>query len=183
MSNGFLTPEQLAPQPQAPQEIKPASPSELSSVEQDKQALEQIEQEEARDRFLETEEAAIAPVVAAQSVPASQPAPQVPAKDEVTVHVEQILEEGLEAYFQHLPQEAQAPFRQKGQEVAREITGMIKTFHLKVQRAVLLIRAWLKTIPGVNAFFLEQEAKIKTDQLLAYQEELRHQSTTEQPPT
>jgi len=26
---------------------------------------------------------------------------------------------------------------------------------------------WLKILPGVNKFFLEQEAKIKTDKILA----------------
>ena len=173
MGNGFLTPEQPAVQPRAVPETPAAPQAELSSVEQDELALEQIEQQETRDRFLESEDAATAPVVSpTTAAPSVQLAASTLPKDEVTLHIEQILEEGLEAYFEHLPPEAQAPFRKKGQEVAAEITKMVNKFQLKVQRAVLLIRAWLKTIPGVNAFFLEQEAKIKTDRIMSVKEKL-----------
>jgi hypothetical protein len=37
----------------------------------------------------------------------------------------------------------------------------------KVKAIVDLIKKWLAIIPGVNKFFLEQEAKIKTDQIIA----------------
>jgi hypothetical protein len=42
---------------------------------------------------------------------------------------------------------------------------------VSTKKIFVLIRAWLKIIPGVNRFFLEQEAKIKTDKILFVTEE------------
>ena len=50
---------------------------------------------------------------------------------------------------------------------------MVRAYKVKVRDVVHLIREWLLVIPGVNAFFLEQEAKIKTDRILQY-EQLYH---------
>lgn len=172
MGNGFLPPEQPAVKVPVVAEASAQNADELSSVEQDERVYEQLEQEAEREHFLEVENP-VAPVVA--SSPGSSGSRALP-QDEITMHIEQILEEGLEKYFSHLPAEAQGPFRKKGQEVAGELAIMVRVFRLKVRRAVLLIRSWLMTIPGVNAFFLEQEAKIKTDRLLAYQDELRKNS-------
>jgi hypothetical protein len=44
-----------------------------------------------------------------------------------------------------------------------------------VKKILALIRDWLKLIPGVNRFFLEQEAKIKTDKILLAAEEKKQQ--------
>jgi len=44
-------------------------------------------------------------------------------------------------------------------------------------RAVLhAVNKWLKAIPKVNPYFLEQEAKIKTDQVMSLVEERRKES-------
>ena len=37
---------------------------------------------------------------------------------------------------------------------------------IQVKKIFILIISWLKIIPGVNKFFLEQEAKIKADRIL-----------------
>ena len=42
---------------------------------------------------------------------------------------------------------------------------------LKVKKVVNLIKKWLTMIPGVNKFFLEQEAKIKTDEIVKLKED------------
>jgi hypothetical protein len=64
-------------------------------------------------------------------------------------------------------------FRAKGEEVAGEISVMVRDFKVEAKRVILLIRDWLLTIPGVNKFFLEQEAKIKTDRILELERERR----------
>jgi hypothetical protein len=46
-----------------------------------------------------------------------------------------------------------------------EISKMVRSLQLNVKRALQLIRDWLLTVPKVNKFFLEQEAKIKVDKI------------------
>ena len=42
----------------------------------------------------------------------------------------------------------------------------VKGEKVKVKEIVKLIIEWLKIIPGASRYFLEQEAKIKTDKIL-----------------
>lgn len=88
------------------------------------------------------------------------------SKDEVTIEVEKVLEEGMGPFFQSLPPEARPLFKQKGEEAALKIGDMLRTLKVNVKKISDLIVAWLKTIPGVNKYFLEQEAKIKTDKIM-----------------
>jgi hypothetical protein len=80
--------------------------------------------------------------------------------------IERILEEDLsEIYFQ-LPESDKARFRVKGEETAREISTLLSATTIKLKKIIDAIRSWLKLIPGISRFFLEQEAKIKADRLL-----------------
>ena len=96
-------------------------------------------------------------------------------KDEVLVEVEHILEDGIGSFYEALPEEAKPIFKTKGEETANEIAEMVRSMHAKVKRIVFLITEWLKTIPGVNTYFLEQEAKIKADRIMAYIEARKEQ--------
>lgn len=114
---------------------------------------------------------------AAQEAPApalpAQPAPQPsqPTKDEVTKQVESILEEDLAETYAALPPDTKQKFKAEGERVTGEITKMMKTLKVRARKVLDLIRGWLKIIPGINAFFLEQEAKIKTDKVMQLAEE------------
>ena len=112
------------------------------------------------------------------TVAAPQPAPPLP-KDDVTIEVEKILEDDLDSFYATLTPQAKVLFKQKGEMAASEIPTMVRSLKLNLKRALQLIRDWLLTIPGVNKFFLEQEAKIKIDELKQIVEERRK----EQPPT
>lgn len=156
-----------------PQEmLKTPVEHEVSSVEADETAWEQSA--EHRDDILEAEERPElealqeAPSASVGAAPAA-----VAGKDEVIIEVERILEEGLGPYYASLPEEARPVFKQKGEEVAKEVSEMVRTFKFRVARTLQLITDWLKTIPGVNRFFLEQEAKIKTDRIMELIEERR----------
>lgn len=87
-------------------------------------------------------------------------------KDEITKQVEKILEEDLsETYFKMTP-ETKKQFKEQGEKTAsriRELLDMTKYIALEV---VKIITEWLKLIPGVSNYFIEQEAKIKTDKIL-----------------
>ena len=102
-----------------------------------------------------------------------------PQKDDLTMQIEGILEEGLGQLYTTLPEDAKPLFRQKGEETSHEISSFLRRAKVKASQILQLIRDWLLTIPKVNTFFLEQEAKIKTDRLL----ELHREQTNTTPPT
>ena len=109
-----------------------------------------------------------------KSVPARVPPkirkniPPIPSfRDEVTVRIEKILEDGLNDSFQRLSPIAKQEFKLKGERTALEIRELLKSAHVKVKKILRLILDWLRMLPGVNRFFLEQEAKIKTDKIMA----------------
>jgi len=90
--------------------------------------------------------------------------PQV--RDEVTVQVEKIMEAGLAEAFQAMTPIQQQEFKIKGEETAMKIRDLLRGTRVKVKKIFQLLVEWLKMIPGVNKFFLEQEAKIKADKLM-----------------
>jgi hypothetical protein len=154
---------------------------ELSNVEADEQAYEQ--RPEFKEHFLEeTQEAPTTPVTTTAQAPSTKPhAAEVKrVVDDVALHVEQILEKDLGNLYATLPDSAKPIFKKKGEEVSHHIATMVRTFRVEASRVVRLIRDWLLTIPNVNTFFLEQEAKIKTDALLEY-DAARREDRVKQP--
>lgn len=116
---------------------------------------------------IKVEEGVAAPEL--RSAPA--PAPVTPAKSPVLEKIEDVLEEDLEDIYFQLPPERQAEFAQKGEETATKIAVLLGQVKFRVSKILDLIKSWLKMIPGVNKYFLEQEAKIKTDKILKIKEE------------
>jgi hypothetical protein len=144
--------------------VKELLPKEESGLEADEKTFETAP--ESKDVFLE-EAVEVAPtsrVIGEKSIPVAPPPPAAP-KDEITLEVEKILEEGLGSMYATLPESARPKFKQKGELAATEISNMVRNLKLKVKRVLELIRDWLLTIPGLNRFFLEQEAKIKVDRI------------------
>ncbi len=102
------------------------------------------------------------------------PAPvAIVQKDRLTKEVEAILEDDLKDLYVSMPPERQIVFRQKGEETLSKIRVLLTQTKINTKKIFGLIREWLKLIPGVNRFFLEQEAKIKTDKILLVSEEER----------
>lgn len=95
---------------------------------------------------------------------ATKPIPNV--RDPITVKIEKILESGLQDEFAKLPNITKQEFKIKGETTADAIRELLNDTHIKVKRIFWLIIEWLKMLPGVNKFFLEQEAKIKTDKII-----------------
>ncbi|MDP3985795.1 MAG: hypothetical protein Q8P82_03440 [bacterium] len=149
-------PETLAPPVETPPtpETAPEAPAEQPAEERKEAALE-------------------APSAETGEKPSAAPPPisaQPAQKDADVVAIEGILSEGLAETYQTMPPAAQAKFRQRGEEVAQKIKELVGTAGVKAKGILRLIRDWLRMIPGVNRFFLEQEAKIKTDKIIAYAE-------------
>lgn len=94
-------------------------------------------------------------------------APQVHSGEAQRIaDIERILEEDLSEIYFKLPVSEQAKFRSTGEQAAREINSLLSSTTVKLKKIIEVITNWLKLIPGVNKFFLQQEAKIKADRLL-----------------
>lgn len=103
------------------------------------------------------------------AVPAPLPPPSAgaqPAKSPTLEKIENILQEDLQDIYFQMPPDKQAEFREVGEETATKIEQMISGVKVKVKKILELIIHWLRIIPGLNRYFLEQEAKIKTDEIL-----------------
>lgn len=128
---------------------------------------EKIEAGAEREGAKETEIKAREEQTPVATAPIAPPASARPAKPEELIKVEKIMEAGLNELYKKMPLDKQRQFRIEGEKTANIIWQMVKTAKIQVKKILELIIHWLKIIPGVNKFFLEQEAKIKTDQIIA----------------
>lgn len=150
----------------------------ISSVERMPQTAEQRErvpesemQRTGQENFLDE---AIEGLRGKLKKPKKQKPTHIPqVRDELTVKVEKIMEEGLaDAYNELSPIERQE-FKIKGEETALQIRELLKATHIKIKNVFKLLFSWLKLLPGINRFYLEQEAKIKADKIVSL-----HEATT-----
>lgn len=87
-------------------------------------------------------------------------------EDPLAQRIETILAEDLTDMYLKMPAKDQELFKQKGEETVSKVRELMTKTKVNAKKIFELIREWLKLIPGVNRFFLEQEAKIKTDKIL-----------------
>lgn len=113
----------------------------------------------------------------AEFAPAVHVAPQVtpvvriaPTTSSVHQAIENILSEGLQKEYEQLDPATQQRFRQTGEETATQIESLLQSTKIQIQKIIVLITSWLKILPGVNSFFIQQEAKIKADKILKLHE-------------
>ena len=149
--------ESLLPEQKLPTEGRPSleleKTTELAETEKNKN-------EKIDSNKLETKSKLGIPKI--RRAPTSIPS----ARDPITIKVEKIMEEGLNEAYSRLSPIAQQEFKLKGEETAYKITELLKSAHVQVKKIFRLLLDWLKMLPGVNRFFLEQEAKIKTDKII-----------------
>ena len=96
-------------------------------------------------------------------------------KSETRKQVESIMENDLVDIYKTMDPKTQQEFKDKGKEVATKLEIMIETVKIKARSVLELFRDWLGMIPGINKFFLDQEAKIKVDQIMAYSKKRKKQ--------
>ena len=80
--------------------------------------------------------------------------------------IEKIMERDLDDIFLKMPEYKRGQFKMAGEQTAREINRLLQNAKVKVGKIIDLLKKWLSLIPGVNKFFLEQEAKIKADEIM-----------------
>lgn len=171
MSDGFLGGLETATtnESKPAEEAQPgnAVSAEEAPLQAERAALEQSA--EQKDTFLEQSHVQT-PEVPSVQTEGALPAPEVIVEtappDEVMTEVEKILEDGLGNFVETMPKDAQERFLAKGREVSTSIATMVRSFKVELRSVMHLVREWLMTIPGINRYFLEQEAKIKTDRII-----------------
>lgn len=80
--------------------------------------------------------------------------------------IENIMSSGLDQVFLQMNPEEQRRFKEEGEKTANKISLLLNKAKVRVDKIISLIKRWLGLIPHVNKFFLEQEAKIKADNIL-----------------
>lgn len=149
-------------------EIRLQSPEQVEVAEP---AIEQSEGFRVEQPKVEQVEAPVPQEVAEAPTRAPAPvveAPAAPAKPEDIIATESLLATGLDDLYLAMDQPHRAAFKQKGEEITLAIKQLADSGKLTASKVLGLIRGWLELIPGVNKFFLEQEAKIKTDTVMDY---------------
>lgn len=82
------------------------------------------------------------------------------------LEIDNILAEGLNEIFLKMDPQKQKEFKAQGEATAVKISGLLSKTKVRISKIIALIKRWLRLIPGVNKFFLEQEAKIKADKII-----------------
>ncbi len=175
MSTQFPQPEHSLKPKKDSTPIELQSSSKILSALENKKREEEFSQEKQGEQkqeqgFIEKTFSEIKSPFRKSKRPVSRVALPV-VQDEVTQKIEKIMEEGLEDAYHELSSIERQQFKIKGEEAAYAIRELFKATHVKIKKIFFLILEWLKFLPGINRYFLEQEAKIKADKILALREQ------------
>ena len=80
--------------------------------------------------------------------------------------IERVLSSGLDDVYINLAPDKQTQFKLAGEKTADKINKILSKTKINLGAIVKLIKKWLSLIPGINKYFLEQEAKIKADEIV-----------------
>ncbi len=80
--------------------------------------------------------------------------------------IEKIMEEGLKDMYLAMDESSRLRFKKAGEEAGQAINDLFIKGKSTARKVLDIIKKWLSLIPGINSFFLEQEAKIKTDKIM-----------------
>ena len=108
------------------------------------------------------------PVVTESAVPEPLVPLATPTKSQLQKEIEDVLEEDLHDLYLELAEPERLIFKHKGEVTASKIRLLLGETKVRVQEIFRLIVEWLRFLPGVSQFFIEKEAKIKTDKLLRF---------------
>jgi hypothetical protein len=152
--------------------IIPEAPSQPSTGKEQVEGNVEIEKkhETLEKQIAEQEKQAQVTQTPIPTTPTVQTAP-APVKTEERKKIEGILSEDLKELFQGMDAEHKAEFKRKGEETASALEKLVSTAKATAKKVAKLISNWLKFIPGINQYFLEQEAKLKTDKILEINKE------------
>jgi len=156
----------------ADQEALEKSGVEFAPEKDNKKEKEPLKEIEELKRESPREQPVATPASQGQGVPQTGEEVLAPEAEKEIEEVEDILEEDLAAVYKELDVTTKKTFKVQGEETAKQIVVTIHKVKHHTKKIIKLISKWLRIIPGINKFFVEQEAKIKTDKI---EEEIEHQ--------
>lgn len=157
--------------PNSPEAARPEAAPSFSAEE--KEAKERQAEREPRPEPEPAPEKPVEPAVPAVALPETPEKAAMPERDEYYQRVERVLEDNLIDAYLEMPKDQRLQFKQEGERVAGQLRQMIESAKVKAKEVLKIIGDWLKRLPGVSRWFLEQEAKIKTDRIIQLAEERR----------
>lgn len=163
-----IKPDNIAEKPRLVNEKSLAS-SEIS-IEQAKRGVET----EKLKNFEQARKQVIEEILHAETLPptVAQPVGSVSLPQaQRQKQIENVLADGLKDIYRNLAPAKQKEFKKAGEETARKINLLLAKAKINIGEIIKLIKKWLSLIPGVNKYFLEQEAKIKADELIRLRNE------------
>lgn len=96
-----------------------------------------------------------------------------PAKSPTLVAVEKIMEQDLaDVYFQ-MAEKDRKIFQLQGEKTAKKIEYLLSKTKDTTKKVFKLILKWLNLIPGINKFFIRQEAMIKAENIMKLKDKNR----------
>lgn len=84
----------------------------------------------------------------------------------VLEQVESILAQGMDKVFLSMDATTQEAFKLKGEQTAKKITTLLQKGKIVINDIISIIMEWLRVVPSINQYYLEQEAKIKADLII-----------------
>jgi hypothetical protein len=84
----------------------------------------------------------------------------------VLQQVEEILSKNMDKAFLSMDVATQAKFKVKGEQTGQQITLLLQKGRAGLRKITNLILEWLRIIPQVNKHYIEQEAKIKAENII-----------------
>ena len=111
-------------------------------------------------------------------VASTQPTVSIPLETTSSEQrLRRILSEDMTELMAPLSTDKKQEVQAEGLKAIQKLQLLLRRTHLRFRQVLQLIWHWLKRIPGINRFFLEQEAKKKTEEILEFKEELDKQSS------
>ncbi|MAF13825.1 MAG: hypothetical protein CMI53_02960 [Parcubacteria group bacterium] len=141
-------------------------PEKKDTLESNKENLSNKEREHLKQEVLDEIKETEKPPTDKKDSKKSDPKAVTLSKSEKLEKIESILEKDLEEVYFKMEPRVQTKFKAEGEKTAVIIEDLLKDSKVKAQKIFKLLLKWLKIIPGVNKFFIKQEAKIKTDKLI-----------------
>lgn len=159
--------------PSVPPEHEPAVEDIFAFVERGQDGQQEVRPEKVREALEQhgsrfephPEVPSQAKELPSQMPPVTMPLPVSTAEQQLQ-KIESVLAEGLQDIYFALPPAEQQKFKVTGEQAAREVSGLLAQVKVKLDTVIAVLRRWLATLPGVNKFFVEQEAKIKAEKLV-----------------
>ena len=152
--------EQLTPDLLSPQEKQKPERAKEQDFEKDKEKIDQLKESQAEQVKSSQEDKP------SLKTPAPRQVPLAATKAISLQKIENILQEDLEELYFDMDEAHRRMLKQEGERAAQQIEKVLTSGKSVAIKVLEIIKSWLRLIPGINKFFIEQEAKIKTDKII-----------------